>query len=167
MKLIEVKEYARVKEFMDTVALDEWTKNYFLHAFARTLPEVAARKEEVLAHFEWPGITKYAISSEVKDHMAKFGICTTFDSREMLLAFCNKFELTLPTNVIKSGRVDSELKATTSMIYAFEQDGYKFNLSYTRAGFPTKSCRVVRNTEFAVACDIDGSDDDESKDDVL
>jgi hypothetical protein len=160
MNLENNAEYKRVKEFLKTIEnnSDDWTKKLLLKSVALSLPEVVKMKEEMIVKFAFEGLGKYNVSCELSEDTLTFGICKSFESREEMLQFVTKYSLTLPDKVLKSGHVDSEMKATTNMIYAWSEGDYKFNLSYTRDGLPTAHCRVVKNTEFAVACDIEGND---------
>ena len=156
IQLTDIPEWLTAKTAIDAIALPEGCAYYrraLLNDVAVESKLVAEKKAELKA--EYPDTY---ISTHVRDgsHVV-LTISSTFDNREEMLAFAEKYSITIPKDCIKNGKIRDE-KPVTSMIYTFEQDGKNFNLSYEREGFPTAHCRVVTNVSYDVACSIDGSD---------
>ena len=156
MNLTDIPEWVAAKNAIDAIALPEGCAYYrraLLNDVALESKLVAEKKSQLRADYP-----ETYISSHVRDgQQVIFTISQTFDSREEMLAFAEKYSITIPKDCIKNGKICDE-KPVTAMIYSFEQDGQTFNLSYERDGFPTAHCKIVTNVSYDVACSIERSD---------
>lgn len=160
MKTTDIEEVNRIKKFMETLSSEhQYNGRVMVRITVQNDPKVKARKDEIRA--EYGGATH-----DIEHDDIVFGVCRLFDTRLEMLAFVEEHGLTLPSECVKSGSV-SDGKPVTRVIYVFNHKSLAFNISYTRDGLPTKHCKIVLNTYYDVACDIDGSDNNTEDDDVL
>jgi hypothetical protein len=124
--------------------------------FVHSSGEVYARRNEIKAKFGVNSVN----ASVTPDDEVKFSVSEVFSSRDELLQFVEKNDMELPEDCRKTGFY-SDGKAQTQITHELEKNGITFQLHYYRDGLPTKHCRVVANTEYAIACDMPGTTENE------
>lgn len=162
MKLTDIPEYVRVAVLLaDLPDACRYAKEGLLDSIFINDPLIIAAMQKIVDRFQPSLIALHNVSVGHYPEM-HFSIYYGFDSRESLLTFFGKFKLTLPTDVIKAGKI-VEGKPFTEIIYIFKFEDLKFTLWYTREGLPTKNCKIVPNVTYDIACDIDGETTSDSK----